>query len=181
MSAGMGWIILRRRVNAGLLFIFNTENVVDAGGTVGIILEYCTDRITYLFTRYTSTEAMEEILIRLQLLYHGLLASCRNVYILCSQCRVHLKKDWRLHWQSCSSKCSKKIRMMTQKMRVIAMDELNQSAREKLMRKNRGKSYPPNQFFRNGCTLCDLYGMRRPRRRNLRAPTCELSEVLLVK
>ena len=42
---------------------------------------------------------------------------------------------------------------MTQKMRVIAMDELNQSAREKLMRKNRGKSYPPNQCFRNGCTL----------------------------
>ena len=62
-----------------------------------MISECCTDRITYLFTRYTSTEAMEEILIRLQLLYHGLLASCRNAYILCSQCRVNLKKAWRLH------------------------------------------------------------------------------------
>ena len=57
-----------------------------------MISEFCTDRITYLFTRYTSTEAMEEILIRLQLLYHGLLTSCRNVYILCSQCRVNRKK-----------------------------------------------------------------------------------------
>ena len=140
----MGWIILRRWVNAGLLFIFNTENAVDAGGTVGIISEYCTDRITYLFTRYTSTEAMEEILIRLQLLYHGLLASCRNVYVLCSQGRVNLKKDCSLHWQSCSSKYSKKI-MMTQKMRVIAMDELNQ--REKNWCEKIGEIISPKSIF----------------------------------
>ena len=36
--------------------------------------------------------------------------------------------------------------MMTQKMRVIAMDELNQSAREKLMRKNWGNHIPQINF-----------------------------------
>ena len=42
---------------------------------------------------------------------------------------------------------------MTQKMRVIAMDELNQSAREKLMRKNWGNHIPQINFS-------GLYGMQ---------------------
>ena len=109
----MGWIILWRRWNVRFLFIFNTDNVVDTGGPIKMRLEYCTDRLLrlpYLLRRYTSTETMDEILIRLQLLclitdWNVVVASCR----FCESCMycvvrevLYANKSWRrnvLHWQ----------------------------------------------------------------------------------
>ena len=40
-------------------------------------------------------------------------------------------------------------------MRVIAMDLIEGISARKIDAKNWGKSYPPNQFFRNGWCLTD--------------------------
>lgn len=157
----MGWIILWRRWNVRFLFIFNTDNVVDTGGPIKMRLEYCTDRVLrlpYLLRRYTSTETMDGILIRLQLLclitdWNVVVASCR----FCESCMycvvrevLYANKSWRrnvLHWQWSSMHVLKDGDDDTENRVCVVGDEWNQKKRGKNWKKNWGNHLPPILIF----------------------------------